>query len=100
MVSWVITSLAETQRPPFDLAEGERELVSGYHVEYSGVGFACIFLAEYARLLFMGGLVVLLFLGGVGEIGLVVGAVVMGWLSVWVRASFPRCRYDQLMMLR
>nr|YP_010401071.1 NADH dehydrogenase subunit 1 [Barbatia decussata]UQT66004.1 NADH dehydrogenase subunit 1 [Barbatia decussata] len=97
--SWLITVLAETQRPPFDLAEGESELVSGYHVEYSGVGFAAIFLAEYTSLLLMGAVSVAMFLGGVGDFLFICLAGVLAWLSVWVRASFPRYRYDQLMGL-
>nr|AJY78499.1 NADH dehydrogenase subunit 1 [Cucullaea labiata] len=96
---WMISMLAETQRPPFDLAEGESELVSGFHVEYGGGGFAIIFLAEYASLLFMGIFSAGVFLGSNYDVVLVIIGVGLCWVSVWVRASFPRFRYDQLMSL-
>lgn len=96
---WLVTALAETQRPPFDLAEGESELVSGFHVEYRGAGFALIFLAEYTALLFMGMVRVCLFFGSSPDLLLVLKGVILSWCSIWVRARFPRYRYDQLMML-
>nr|UVJ66696.1 NADH dehydrogenase subunit 1 [Anadara broughtonii]UVJ66708.1 NADH dehydrogenase subunit 1 [Anadara broughtonii]UVJ66720.1 NADH dehydrogenase subunit 1 [Anadara broughtonii] len=99
LVSWIVCMLAEVQRPPFDLAEGESELVSGYHVEYSGMGFAFLFLAEYACLLMVGLLMMGLFFGVLEEFLVVGFGVLVAWGSVWLRACVPRCRYDQLMML-
>nr|YP_009114565.1 NADH dehydrogenase subunit 1 [Tegillarca granosa]AID49102.1 NADH dehydrogenase subunit 1 [Tegillarca granosa]UAJ48183.1 NADH dehydrogenase subunit 1 [Tegillarca granosa] len=99
LVSWSITMLAEVQRPPFDLAEGESELVSGYHVEYGGMGFTLLFLAEYGCLLLVGFMLVGLFFGALEEFSVVFFGLMAAWCSVWLRASVPRCRYDQLMML-
>jgi len=97
-----ISSLAETNRPPFDLPEAEAELVAGYFVEYSSMTFALFFVGEYGSILLMSGLCVILFLGG----WLIGGTVSMGtktvftvFLFIWVRAAFPRYRYDQLMRL-
>nr|AML25894.1 NADH dehydrogenase subunit 1 [Staphylinidae sp. BMNH 1274206] len=97
---WVVSSLAETNRTPFDFAEGESELVSGFNVEYSSGGFALIFLAEYASILFMSMLCVLIFLGGdyMSYIFfLKVGGLAYFW--IWVRGTMPRFRYDKLMNL-
>lgn len=99
-----ISCLAETNRAPFDLTEGESELVSGYNVEYSSMVFASFFLAEYAHIIFMSFLFSLLFLGGIsyGTIGLtlfIIKSCFIIILFVWVRTSFPRLRYDQLMHL-
>nr|QJS34443.1 NADH dehydrogenase subunit 1 [Antipathes cf. dichotoma NB-2020]QJS34643.1 NADH dehydrogenase subunit 1 [Stichopathes abyssicola] len=102
------SALAETNRAPFDLTEGESELVSGYNVEYASMSFALFFLAEYAHIILMSCLTTILFLGGwlspipyfrggAGWLGLKAAFVVL--LFIWVRASFPRMRYDQLMAL-
>nr|AID52435.1 NADH dehydrogenase subunit 1 [Rhynchocypris lagowskii] len=104
---WYISTLAETNRAPFDLTEGESELVSGFNVEYAGGPFALFFLAEYANILLMNTLSVVLFLGtstvpGLPELATVVLMIKAAFLSVmflWVRASYPRFRYDQLMHL-
>jgi NADH-quinone oxidoreductase subunit H len=116
IVFW-IAGVAETNRAPFDLAEGESEIVAGFHVEYSAVGFALFFLAEYASMVLIATLVTLLFLGGwlspfegmpfLENIFFVVPGFVWFaakvsfflFLYVWVRATFPRYRYDQLMRL-
>nr|AZQ21164.1 NADH dehydrogenase subunit 1 [Rhaetus westwoodii] len=97
---WFVSSLAETNRTPFDFAEGESELVSGFNVEYSGGGFALIFLAEYSSILFMSMLCCLLFLGSNFEVLLFF--LLLGFMSflwVWVRGTLPRFRYDKLMYL-
>lgn len=116
MVFW-IAGIAETNRAPFDLAEGESEIVAGFHVEYSGIGFAIFFLSEYASMILISTILSLLFLGGwlspfegipvLEDIFFVVPGFV--WLLIkisfflfvylWVRATFPRYRYDQLMRL-
>nr|WUR10389.1 NADH dehydrogenase subunit 1 [Nicrophorus maculifrons] len=97
---WFVSSLAETNRTPFDFAEGESELVSGFNVEYSAGGFALIFLAEYASILFMSMICVLLFLGG--DINSWMFFMKLGFMSflwIWVRGTLPRFRYDKLMYL-
>nr|YP_010035478.1 NADH dehydrogenase subunit 1 [Ludioschema sulcicolle]QQQ88054.1 NADH dehydrogenase subunit 1 [Ludioschema sulcicolle] len=97
---WFVSSLAETNRTPFDFAEGESELVSGFNIEYSSGGFALIFLAEYSNILFMSMFFSLLFLG----------ADLMSWffflkltfisfMFIWARGTLPRFRYDKLMYL-
>nr|AND96602.1 NADH deshydrogenase subunit 1 [Liatongus militaris] len=97
---WVISSLAETNRTPFDFAEGESELVSGFNVEYSSGGFALIFLAEYSSILFMSMLCCLLFLGAnFNNFWFFLKLVFMAFLWVWVRGTLPRYRYDKLMYL-
>lgn len=103
-IMFFISCLAETNRAPFDLTEGESELVSGYNVEYSSMVFASFFLAEYAHIIFMSFLFTILFLGGVSydSIGLLIYTLKSCFiviLFVWVRSSFPRLRYDQLMHL-
>nr|AAL78695.1 NADH dehydrogenase subunit 1 [Evorthodus minutus] len=104
---WYISTLAETNRAPFDLTEGESELVSGFNVEYAGGPFALFFLAEYANILLMNTLSATLFLGAshfphfpeVTSINLMTKAAFLSVLFLWVRASYPRFRYDQLMHL-
>ena len=97
---WLISCLAETNRTPFDFAEGESELVSGYNTEYSSGGFALIILAEYTRILFMSFLFVLIFMGGVEIfLNLFPSFLFLSFLFVWVRGTLPRFRYDKLMYL-
>ena len=104
-IMFFISCLAETNRAPFDLTEGESELVSGFNVEYSSMSFALFFLAEYSHIIFMSFLFVTLFLGGWVlpfknlDIILFLKAMLIVYLFVWVRASYPRLRYDQLMHL-
>lgn len=108
-----VSSLAETNRAPFDLTEAEAELVSGYNVEYSGVGFALFFIAEYTNMLLISIYFSILFLGGWTLFGffdvesqsfwlfiiLGIKTVCVAFVFVWVRATLPRYRYDQLMLL-
>nr|YP_514710.1 NADH dehydrogenase subunit 1 [Denticeps clupeoides]BAE79942.1 NADH dehydrogenase subunit 1 [Denticeps clupeoides] len=104
---WYISTLAETNRAPFDLTEGESELVSGFNVEYAGGPFALFFLAEYANILLMNTLSTILFLGAshfptmpeLTTINLMTKAALLSMVFLWVRASYPRFRYDQLMHL-
>lgn len=103
---WFVSSLAETKRTPFDLAEGESELVSGYKVEYAAAPFALFFIGEYAKIIFINLLTVILFLGTISrEIALiniilvVIKTTFLVFSFLWIRASFPRIRYDQLMTL-
>nr|YP_009555986.1 NADH dehydrogenase subunit 1 [Myllocerinus aurolineatus]QBF03602.1 NADH dehydrogenase subunit 1 [Myllocerinus aurolineatus] len=99
-IMWVVSSLAETNRTPFDFAEGESELVSGFNVEYSSGGFAMIFLAEYGNILFMSMLCSMMFLGGNLSsfyFFFKLALIVFFWL--WVRGTLPRYRYDKLMYL-
>nr|BAM75005.1 NADH dehydrogenase subunit 1 [Benthosema fibulatum] len=104
---WYISTLAETNRAPFDLTEGESELVSGFNVEYAGGPFALFFLAEYANILLMNTLSTILFLGShhlptipeLTSANLMTKAAILSVVFLWVRASYPRFRYDQLMHL-
>lgn len=106
-IMWYISSLAETNRAPFDLTEGESELVSGYKVEYAGAPFALFFIGEYANIIVMKLVRTILFLGGrapskffvVGVLSIIMKTVFLVFSFLWVRSSFPRIRYDQLMML-
>nr|BBH37175.1 NADH dehydrogenase subunit 1 [Larsonella pumila] len=104
---WYISTLAETNRAPFDLTEGESELVSGFNVEYAGGPFALFFLAEYSNILLMNTLSAIIFFGAYHlphlmeftTIPLMTKAAFLSALFLWVRASYPRFRYDQLMHL-
>nr|YP_010491864.1 NADH dehydrogenase subunit 1 [Ocypus graeseri]UWM92650.1 NADH dehydrogenase subunit 1 [Ocypus graeseri] len=97
---WFISCLAETNRTPFDFAEGESELVSGFNVEYSSGGFALIFLAEYSSILFMSMMCVILFLGAdIYSWTFFLKLSFMSFLWIWVRGTLPRFRYDKLMYL-
>jgi NADH-quinone oxidoreductase subunit H len=116
---YFISGVAETNRHPFDVAEGESEIVAGFHVEYSGVTFAVFFLAEYANMILIALLTSLMFLGGWlspfpitnelalfgfkpladGFIWLAIKVFVVLFFFLWIRASFPRYRYDQIMRL-
>nr|YP_009865007.1 NADH dehydrogenase subunit 1 [Linuparus trigonus]QKE42645.1 NADH dehydrogenase subunit 1 [Linuparus trigonus] len=97
---WFASCLAETNRTPFDFAEGESELVSGFNTEYSSGGFALIFMAEYASILFMSMLFSLMFLGGTFlGISSYLKLVAMAFIFIWVRGTLPRLRYDKLMYL-
>jgi NADH-quinone oxidoreductase subunit H len=111
-IIFFISALAETNRHPFDLPEAEAELVSGYNVEYSAMTFALFFLGEYANMILMSGMTVILFMGGwlppidIAPFNLVPGIIwfaakiaVCLFVFLWVRATFPRYRYDQLMRL-
>lgn len=116
IVYW-ISGVAETNRAPFDVAEGESEIVAGFHVEYSAMGFGAFFLAEYANMILVGAIAALLFLGGwlspfegipvLGNLlawvpGIVWFALKVGifiFVYFWLRATFPRYRYDQIMYL-
>jgi NADH-quinone oxidoreductase subunit H len=113
-VVYFISGVAETNRAPFDVAEGESEIVAGFHVEYSGAAFAVFFLAEYANMILISFLAALLFLGGwlspfqgwiegplaaSGPWWLLIKAAFFAFCYVWFRASFPRYRYDQIMRL-
>ncbi|WP_456417035.1 NADH-quinone oxidoreductase subunit NuoH [Thiolapillus sp.] len=115
-VVYFISGVAETNRAPFDVAEGESEIVAGFHVDYSGMAFAVFFLAEYANMILISALTALMFLGGwlspfqgtfmeswfawvPGIIWLVAKTFVFMFLFLWFRATFPRYRYDQIMRL-
>lgn len=97
---WFTSCLAETNRTPFDFAEGESELVSGFNVEYRRGGFALIFLAEYARILFISILFCILFLGGdTNSLFFYIKLSFISFLFIWVRGTLPRFRYDKLIYL-
>lgn len=105
---WVVSSLAEVNRAPFDMPEAEQELTAGYHVEYSGLKFALFFMAEYVKMIAVSVIGATLFLGGfwgpwverlpwLGPIYLLLKTGVLVFLQLWVRATLPRFRYDRLM---
>ncbi|MDR0528202.1 MAG: NADH-quinone oxidoreductase subunit NuoH [Zoogloeaceae bacterium] len=105
---YFISGVAETNRAPFDVAEGESEIVAGFHVDYSGMAFALFFLAEYAEMILIAVLTSLLFLGGWssplgmfpdGVFWLLAKSCLMLFFFLWFRATFPRYRYDQIMRL-
>jgi len=106
-ILFLITALAETNRVPFDLPEAESELVSGYNVEYSSIGFTFFFLAEYSNIILMSSIIVILFLGGwlpffiglSGSFYFSIKLLCVMFFFVWIRATLPRYRYDQLMLL-
>jgi NADH-quinone oxidoreductase subunit H len=107
-VVYFVTGVAETNRAPFDVAEGESEIVAGFHVEYSGMAFAVFFLAEYANMILVATLASIMFLGGWlsplpflpdGFLWLALKVSFMLFLFLWFRATFPRYRYDQIMRL-
>jgi NADH-quinone oxidoreductase subunit H len=112
-VVYFISGVAETNRAPFDVAEGESEIVAGFHVEYSGSAFALFFLAEYANMILVSFLAAILFMGGwlspfppswgfighAGFIWLLIKAFLFSFMFLWFRATFPRYRYDQIMRL-
>jgi NADH-quinone oxidoreductase subunit H len=116
-VIYFVSGVAETNRAPFDVAEGESEIVAGFHVEYSGAAFAVFFLAEYANMILISVLTALLFLGGwlspfqgvpvIGETFLANSSIfwllaktsIFMFMFLWLRATFPRYRYDQIMRL-
>jgi len=91
--------VAETNRSPFDFAEGESELVSGFNVEYGSGGFAILFLSEYSRIIFMGMVLVLMFLGLRTYFVYVLVGILLSFSVIWIRGSFPRYRYDMLIGL-
>nr|BDQ43522.1 NADH dehydrogenase subunit 1 [Amynthas tappensis] len=102
-ITWFITNLAETNRTPFDFAEGESELVSGFNVEYSSGLFAMIFMAEYMNILVMSLFTSIIFMSMpsmmMSDMILLLKTLLLAMLFVWVRATFPRMRYDHLMNL-
>jgi len=120
-IIYFVSGVAETNRAPFDMAEGESEIVAGFHVEYSGSAFAIFFLAEYANMILVSFLASIFFLGGWlsplqglvtadvspwvnwiwtgGFVWLLIKAFLMSFLFLWFRATFPRYRYDQIMRL-
>ncbi len=104
-IIFVISSMAESKRTPFDLPEAESELVAGYHTEYSGMRFGLFFLGEYVNMIVFGGILAVLFLGGWRGpflppfVWLFIKIFLVALFMIWVRGTLPRLRYDQLMVL-
>lgn len=107
-IVYFISGVAETNRAPFDVAEGESEIVAGFHVDYSGMAFALFFLAEYANMILIAALAAIMFLGGwlspIDGVGdgihwFLIKTVSLLFVFIWLRATFPRYRYDQIMRL-
>uniref|UniRef100_UPI003002FC0E NADH dehydrogenase subunit 1 n=1 Tax=Phyllothelys werneri TaxID=1661847 RepID=UPI003002FC0E len=99
-IIWFVSCLAETNRSPFDFAEGESELVSGFNIEYGSGGFALIFLGEYSSILFMSMLMCIIFLGSnLNSFMFYIKLMFIAFLYIWVRGTLPRYRYDKLMYL-
>jgi NADH-quinone oxidoreductase subunit H len=107
-IIFLIAGMAETNRSPFDMPEAEQELTAGYHTEYSGMKFALFFMAEYIKIIAISMIASTLFLGGylgpfvdqvpwLGPIYLFIKTLIMIFVFIWVRATFPRFRYDRLM---
>ena len=107
-IIFLIAAMAETNRSPFDMPEAEQELTAGYHVEYSGMKFALFFMAEYIKIIAVSMIAATLFLGGylgpfvsqyplLGPVYLFIKTLIMIFIFIWVRATFPRFRYDRLM---
>ena len=107
-IIFLIAGMAETNRSPFDMPEAEQELTAGYHVEYSGMKFALFFMAEYIKIIAVSMIAATLFLGGymgpfldqlpwLGPVYLFIKTLIMIFIFIWVRATFPRFRYDRLM---
>ena len=107
-IIFLIAAMAETNRSPFDMPEAEQELTAGYHVEYSGMKFALFFMAEYIKVIAVSMIAATLFLGGymgpfldqlpwLGPVYLFIKTLIMIFVFIWVRATFPRFRYDRLM---
>ena len=104
LLVFLAAGVAETNRPPFDLPEAESELVAGYHTEYSGMRFGLFSMAEYVNMIVLSGLCVTLFLGGwigpwapLGPVWFLLKVLILIFLFIWLRATLPRLRYDQLM---
>ncbi|MFM8321820.1 MAG: NADH-quinone oxidoreductase subunit NuoH [Chloroflexota bacterium] len=109
-ILYLIAALAEINRQPFDMPEAEQELVAGYHVEYSGMKFAMFMLTEYTKMIVVAAIAATLFLGGfdgpfvqqipwLGPLYLLIKVVLLMFVVIWIRATLPRIRYDQLMAL-
>jgi len=107
-IIYLITALAEINRPPFDMPEAEQELTAGYHVEYSGMKFAMFMLTEYTKMIVVSAIAVTVFFGGflgpfvdqvpwLGPVYLFIKTLLLMFVVIWIRATLPRIRYDQLM---